>query len=257
MKIIFIGAGNVATHLATELYKQQHSILQIYSRTSISAEVLAQKVDAEPITNIRTISPDADIYIFSVKDSILQELISQLPENKGIYIHTAGSLSINIFEGYAKSYGIFYPFQTFSKNREIEWENIPIFIEASDQDTLNRIKSIAEGVTQKVIELSSEKRKYLHLTGVFACNFVNYMYTISEDILAEIDLPFDVVLPLIEETCQKVHSLNPIEAQTGPAIRFDKNIIDKHLSLIHDKKVNDIYRLISEKIYETHKDKLL
>lgn len=255
MKVVFIGAGNVAVNMATKLYDQSFEIVQIYSRTMESARYLAEMVNAEYTTEIEDLKTDADLYIFSVKDSVLHELVSMLPANNGIWVHTAGSMPLEIFEKYSSQYGVIYPFQTFSKNRKVDWKNIPIFIEASDRETLTKLKSIASALSDHVQELSSEKRKYVHLTGVFACNFTNYMYTLSADILKNADLEFDVALPLIDETCNKIHDLSPLDAQTGPAVRFDENVMNKHLALIEDEKIKEIYRLISEGIYEIHKNK--
>lgn len=249
MKVVFIGAGNVATHLATELYQKSFDIIQVYSRTIESASALAKTVHAVPVTEISAIINDADLYIFSVKDSVLEELISQMPENKGLWLHTAGSMSLDIFSKYTSWYGVLYPFQTFSKNRDVNWSDIPIFIEASDCNTLVRLEGIAKQLSGKVLELSTDKRKYLHLTGVFACNFTNHMYALAEQILKKIDLPFEVALPLIDETAAKVHTLSPKKAQTGPAVRYDENVINKHLSLIDREQVKEIYKLISKDIY--------
>lgn len=249
MKVVFIGAGNVATHLATELYKKSFDIIQVYSRTLESASVLAEQVHAVPTTDIASIINDADLYIFSVKDSVLDSIASQLPKNDGIWIHTAGSVPLDIFSKYAGSYGVIYPFQTFSKDRIIEWADIPVFVEACDKKNLNILHAIANQLSGKVSELSSKDRKYIHLTGVFACNFTNHMYALSELFLKKANLPFEVALPLIDETASKVHSLTPGEAQTGPAIRYDKNIIDKHMEMIEDEKIKEIYKLISENIH--------
>lgn len=254
MKVVFIGAGNVAVNMAVRLYDQSFDIVQIYSRTGESARNLAEKVNAEYTTEIGNVRTDADLYIFSVKDSVLEQLISELPANNGIQVHTAGSMPLDIFEKYSSQYGVIYPFQTFSKDRKTDWNNIPIFIEAQDRNTLEKLNSIASALSDHVQELSSEKRKYVHLTGVFACNFTNYMYTLSGDILKKAGLEFDVALPLIDETCNKIHDLSPLDAQTGPAVRFDENVMNKHLALIGDKKTKEIYRLISEGIYEIHKN---
>ncbi|MDU1891638.1 MAG: DUF2520 domain-containing protein [Dysgonomonas sp.] len=250
MKIVLLGAGNVATHLATRLYNKSFDIIQVYSRTEESALALAVKVQAIPVTDISKIADDADLYIFSLKDSILEDVASKLPQNKGIWIHTAGSLSIDIFSKYTALYGVLYPFQTFSKNRIVDWNKVPLFVEASDTDSLKSLQIIANQLSDKVAELSSDDRRYLHLTGVFACNFVNHMYALSEQFLNKVKLPFDIALPLIDETASKVHTLTPKEAQTGPAIRYDRNVIDKHLSLIEDEKVKEIYWLISENIHK-------
>ncbi|MDR3056645.1 MAG: DUF2520 domain-containing protein [Prevotella sp.] len=256
MKVVLIGAGNVATHLATELYQKSFDIIQVYSRTIKSASALAKAVHAVPVTEISAIINDADLYIFSVKDSVLEELISQVPENKGLWLHTAGSMPIDIFSKYTSHYGVIYPFQTFSKNRDVNWSDIPLFIEASEHNTLIQLEGIAKQLSGKVLELSTDKRKYLHLTGVFACNFTNHMYALAEQILKKIDLPFEVALPLIDETAAKVHSLSPKVAQTGPAVRYDENVINKHLSLIDSKQVKEIYKLISDDIHRISDDEI-
>lgn len=256
MKVVLIGAGNVATHLATELYQKSFDIIQVYSRTIKSASALAKAVHAVPVTEISAIINDADLYIFSVKDSVLEELISQVPENKGLWLHTAGSMPIDIFSKYTSHYGVIYPFQTFSKNRDVNWSDIPLFIEASEHNTLIQLEGIAKQLSGKVLELSTDKRKYLHLTGVFACNFTNHMYVLAEQILKKIDLPFEVALPLIDETAAKVHSLSPKVAQTGPAVRYDENVINKHLSLIDSKQVKEIYKLISDDIHRISDDEI-
>lgn len=250
MKVVFIGAGNVATHLAIQLYEYRFDIVQVYSRTCESAETLARQVGATAITDISAIQTDADIYIFSVKDSVLANIASQLLPNSGFWVHTAGSMPIDVFTPFTARYGVLYPFQTFSKVRHVDWKTIPIFIEASDSKELNLLNTIANKLSDVVLPLSSDKRKYLHLTGVFACNFVNHMYTLSSEILEKAGLPFDIALPLIDETAAKVHSIVPLDAQTGPAVRFDNNVMDKHLKLINDDRTKEIYRLISESIHQ-------
>lgn len=253
MKVVFLGAGNVATHLALELYRKDFDIVQVYSRTQESAQKLANKVEAVPISNVSSVITDADLYIFSVKDSVLEDIISKIPANSGLWIHTAGSVPLDIFSKHSSRYGVLYPFQTFSKNRTINWKDVPIFIEANNSENLSLLQAVAKQLSDKVAELSSENRKYVHLTGVFACNFTNHMYTLSKQFLKIVDLPFEVALPLIDETASKVHTLSPEEAQTGPAIRYDENIINKHLELIENDSVKQIYKLISESIHKTSK----
>ena len=255
MKIVFIGAGNVATHLAKELYKYKHEIVQVYSRTMDSAQALASQVTSATTDDLSQIRQDADIYMFSVKDSVLPDVLSQVPPNNGLWIHTAGSMSMDIFEKHILRYGVIYPFQTFSKNCIIDWKAIPLFVEASSASDLSVLTNIASQLSNKVTELSSDKRRFIHLTGVFACNFVNHMYALSSSILEKAQLPFDVALPLIDETARKVHTLNPLDAQTGPAVRFDENVMDKHLEMIEDEKVKNIYRLLSDSIHQTSLNK--
>lgn len=254
MKIVFIGAGNLATNLALELIKHSYIISQVYSRTIESAQILAQLIDSKATNNTSKIENDADLYIFSIKDSALEDLLQDIPSNNGIWVHTSGSIPMGIFEKYNKNFGVIYPFQTFSKQRRVEFSNIPVFIEANTEENYNKLYNIFSHISGKVSQLSSDKRKYIHLTGVFACNFVNHLYHISSDILKKENIPFDIVLPLIDETASKVHDMSPKDAQTGPAIRYDKNIIDKHLSLIEDSRTKEIYRLMSEDIHKANSD---
>lgn len=253
MNIVFIGAGRLATHLAEALHKQSFGIIQVYSRTIESAKALATRLDASYTNNIAEIYTDADLYIFSVKDSVLSDVIRQMPSNKGLWIHTAGSIPMSVFNGYIGRYGVLYPFQTFSKDREINFGEIPFFIESNNENDLALLENICNTISDKIHKLSSEKRQYIHLTGVFACNFVNHMYAISEKILGTEGIAFDVLLPLIDETAAKVHTMSPAEAQTGPAIRYDENVINKHIGLIEDPELKSIYTLLSESIHNFSK----
>ncbi len=251
MKIVFIGAGNLATHLALRLQQCGHSIIQIYSRTAESAKQLANQVNAPYTTDIKAVTDRADFYIFSVKDSVLEELISQIPHTKGIWLHTAGSMPANIFDTRIADYGVLYPLQTFSKNKEIQWAEIPLFIEGSNHITLNKIEDLAKDLSEKIYNLPSEKRIYIHASAVFACNFVNHMYEQAKHLTDKANIPFEVLLPLIKETCGKVYHLDPHEAQTGPAVRFDTNVMKKHLALLKEQDALDIYQLISKSIYNS------
>lgn len=250
MNIVFIGAGNLANHLAKTLYEHSFKILQVYSRTIESAKLLALEVDAEYTNQMENIIHDADIYIFAVKDSILPYLIQNIKSNNGIWVHTAGSMDMNIFHNYSSRFGVLYPFQTFSKTHSLNFKEIPIFLEANNQKTLEILNNISIQISDNVNILSSSKRKYLHLSGIFACNFVNHMYTISDKILKEQDIPFETIIPLIRETASKIKFISPRKAQTGPAIRYDENIINKHLDLIEDTDLKEIYQLLSENIHK-------
>lgn len=252
MKIILIGAGNLATNLGKALLNAGHDILQVYSRTMESAEALATLAGGAPVTDLAKVRDDADLYIVSVKDSVVGELLPQLCKGKETktFLHTAGSLPMNVFEGMALHYGVLYPMQTFSKNREVNFSVIPCFIEANDKFAHEVIEDLAHDLSERVMELSSEDRKYLHLSAVFACNFVNHCYSISQEILQKHGIPFDVMLPLIDETAAKVHELSPKDAQTGPAVRFDENVIRKQASLLKDNPLlKDIYERLSVSIH--------
>lgn len=265
MKIVLIGAGNLATHLGKALHAAGHDMVQVFSRTMQSAETLASLLDAEPLTDIAQVRDDADVYIFSVKDSALVQLVAQLcrheadglvedgavnalrkakkGEHERVFLHTAGSMPLSVFKGMAQHYGVLYPMQTFSKQREVDFSIIPCFVEANDEFAQKQIEGLAREISGRVYQLSSEDRKYLHLSAVFACNFANHCYAISQELLEEHGIPFDVMLPLINETAAKVHEMKPKNAQTGPAVRYDENVIDKQSKLLenhpHFKKVYD------------------
>ncbi|MFT4073564.1 MAG: DUF2520 domain-containing protein [Dysgonamonadaceae bacterium] len=252
MKVVFIGAGNLATRLAIEMSRKEFTILQIYSRTESSARMLAELVQATATINLQDLDREADLYIFSLKDLALGDILRQMPPTKGIWVHTAGSIPLSVFENLHRHCGVIYPFQTFSKQREVDFQVIPFFIEADNRETQEALQRICSALSEKVYPMSSEKRKYIHLSGVFACNFVNHLYSISENILKEHDIPFDIVLPLIDETANKIHRMPASQAQTGPAIRYDRNVIDKHLQLLGSEPLKAIYELLSKSIHETN-----
>ena len=249
MKIIFIGSGNLATQLSLCLKEVGHSIIQVFSQSIENAKLLAEKLGAEYTNDIKHIYQDADLYLFSVKDDILGQLIQNLPPTNGVLAHTAGAISMNVFDGRKENYGVFYPLQTFNKNRKIDFYQIPVFIEANDSITSECLEEIAKSVSGHFQFLSSDNRKYLHLAAVFACNFTNHMYVLASDILKDQGLSFDVLKPLINETANKVMELSPQLAQTGPAVRFDENVIQKHISLLKDDAIKELYIKLSKSIY--------
>ena len=250
MKVVFIGSGNLATHLSLAMKGAGVEVVQVYSQTESHASLLANKLSCSYTTKPESIVVDADIYIFSVKDSALLDLIHKIPQNKGLWLHTAGSVPRGVFDGYNDRYGVLYPLQTFSKNRNIDFSIVPVFIESNSAGDEAYLSSFASKLTRQVIPLSSEKRKHLHLAAVWACNFTNHMYLMASKILQEQSLSEAFLLPLIDETAAKVHQLSAREAQTGPAIRYDENIIEKHIELLSEPNMKELYRLISRNIYK-------
>lgn len=250
MKVVFIGSGNLATHLSLAIKGAGIEVVQVYSQTESHARLLANKLSCSYTTEPESIVVDADIYIFSVKDSALLDLIYKIPQNKGLWLHTAGSVPMGVFEGFNDRYGVLYPLQTFSKNRDIDFSIVPVFIESNSAGDEAYLLSFAGKLTRQVIPLSSEKRKHLHLAAVWACNFTNHMYLMASKILQEQSLSESFLLPLIDETAAKVHQLSAREAQTGPAIRYDENIIEKHIELLSDPNMKELYRLVSRNIHK-------
>lgn len=253
--IVFVGAGNLATNLAKALYRKGFRIVQIFSRTEESARSLALQVEADYTIDLKELTGDAKLYIVSLKDAAFVELLPQIAEGKGhaLLVHTAGSIPMSVWEGHTQRYGVFYPMQTFSKQREVKFDEIPFFIEAKTAEDVALLKAIAATLSDHVYEASSEQRKSLHLAAVFICNFTNHMYALAADLLEKYQLPFNVMLPLIDETARKVHELAPRDAQTGPAVRYDKNVIENHLAMLADlPALQEIYKLMSKSIHEHH-----
>lgn len=254
LEVSFIGAGNLATNLALALDHAGHHVRQVYSRTMGSARALANAVGAEPIVRLSKMESTADIYVFSVTDRVLAELIKELSETvKGkIFVHTAGSVPMTVFASYVNNFGVLYPMQTFSKTHPIGFADIPCFIEASDPATKATIVHLAGTISHRVFEMDSDQRRYLHLAAVFACNFTNHCYSIAAEILSRHQIPFEVMLPLIDRTAQKTHLLSPIDSQTGPAVRFDQNVMDKQRQLLSDPATKEIYDMMSQDIHRYH-----
>lgn len=255
-KVVLIGAGNVATHLGKALLKTGYNVLQVYSRTVASASVLAEKLKTSSVISLEEVRCDADLYIVALKDAALQELIPQIVKGReeALFVHTAGSIPMQIWKGHALRYGVLYPMQTFSKQREVNWPEVPFFIEAANKKDLEILKELAGQWSEKVYEATSEQRKYLHIAAVFACNFSNHMYALCNHLLSQHGIPFEVMLPLIDETARKVHEITPKAAQTGPAIRYDENVINRHLDMLRaEPTIQELYEKISKSIYNHDK----
>lgn len=252
MKIALIGAGRVATHLGKALREAGHKVVQVYSRTLTSAEPLAAELGAEAITDLSRLTCEAEVYLFSVKDSVLQQLIREAAPGRedAVFLHTAGSMSLTTFEGIVRHYGVFYPMQTFSKEQEVCFREIPCFLEANDDKATTILETLAASISDRRYHLSSADRRYLHLAAVWACNFVNHCYDIASEVLESHGIPFDVMLPLIDETARKVHHLTPRQAQTGPAVRYDENVIGAQKQLLAaDPLLQELYERLSLSIH--------
>lgn len=246
-RIVIIGAGNMATQLAIALAHARCEIVQIYNRSLAAAIALQQRLhqDIAVTDKISEIRNDATLYLFSVSDNALPSIIADMPCNDALWVHTAGSMEAGIFRDKTPHYGVLYPMQTVHKERETDWCGVPIFIEASDEPDCTRIEALATRISGHVIRCDSAQRKAVHLAAVFACNFSNHMYAIAAHLLEAQGLSFDVMKLLIRETERKAEQMAPIEAQTGPAIRHDKNVMSKHLALLEGTPEAELYKLIS------------
>ncbi|MCC7331630.1 MAG: DUF2520 domain-containing protein [Flavobacteriales bacterium] len=248
--ISFIGSGNVATQLATALFSKQFLIHQIYSKSIENATVLAEKVNADATSNISELNNKADIYIVSVTDDAIEQVLQQFTHKEKLIVHTSGTVEMDIFKtnGFV-AYGIFYPLQTLSKTSPVDFTTIPFCIEAVSPTVFETLNQTAAQLSNRVYSINSIQRKHLHVAAVFACNFTNEMYQIASKICADNNLDFDILKPLILETANKILIKSPKEAQTGPAKRKDFKTIEKHIKLLeNDIKTQELYTLITQHI---------
>ncbi|MCF8363294.1 MAG: DUF2520 domain-containing protein [Prolixibacteraceae bacterium] len=253
-KVAIIGAGNLATRVSLELHNNGADIIQVYSRTVTSALTLARMLGCSYVTKPEKITPEADIYIISVSDMAMAGLLENVNFNNKLVAHTAGSIPMDALKKFSKNYGVFYPLQTFSKYRDVNFSKIPFCIEGNTEENEQTLVELASLISKDVRLINSEQRKQLHLAAVFACNFVNHMYAIAGELVQDKDIPFDILRPLINETASKIKHMTPRAAQTGPALRMDKNIIQEHVSMLGKKSSpGKLYGHLSESIFEFHK----
>lgn len=231
-RTVLIGSGNVASFLKANI-KAPFEVTCVGGRQRICP-----------------IPEDADLYIVSVSDRSIASVAEELADFEGLVVHTAGSVPMDILKRDRR--GVFYPLQTISKNRQLPTSCVPFYIEASREEDLETLRLLAACMGSKAERMDSERRRYMHLAAVFCNNFVNRLFGISADILAGHSIPFSVMLPLIHETINKLHDLTPHDAQTGPAIRWDEEVMTQQMTLLDDEQ-KQLYQLLSKSI---HDDKL-
>lgn len=247
INMVLIGTGNVATHLFHAFLTTENvKVIQVYNH--LEESLLPFKKHTATTTSLSQIK-DADVYVICVKDDFVAETAKKISFKKGIIAHTSGS--VELLKSSAHS-AVFYPLQTFSKNVEVDFKEIPFCLETSNKGDNELLEGLAKSISNKVYFISSAQRKKLHLAAVFACNFVNYMYSISEDICKENQVPFDVLSALIKETAKKATLNSPKDVQTGPAVRKDQKTIQQHLDQINNADYKEIYKLLTQSIINQH-----
>ena len=252
ISVILLGTGNVATHLISAFSKAKKvELKQVYGRKKSSLKQIDKNINTT--TNLADLE-DADVYIIAISDDIIAKFSSQLQLKNKLVVHTSGSVSLQSLQCSANK-GVFYPLQTFSKKHKVNFNEVPICIEAENKKDLSLLKKLASSISDKVYPIDSEQRKYLHISAVFTNNFVNKLYSIGYDICSQNKIPFEVLQPLILESAKKIAVNSPADIQTGPAYRNDTKIISNHLKLLsgNEKK---IYKLLTESIQKTHGKKL-
>lgn len=246
-RVVVIGSGNVATSMAHALVAHCH-VAQIYSRTLSHAQALAREVDCPNATDdLQALVCDADAYIIAVRDDAIADVIAAVPDNGALWLHTSGSKPIDLFAGQRSRYGVLWPMQSFSREMVVPLDDVHFFAEANSDSSLADLMALGHLLSRHVIEADSDKRRQLHVASVFSCNFANHMWTLASEVLDDVGLPFDAMLPLIRTTVEKLDRLSPAQSQTGPAIRHDIKVIDNHLSMLDGDK-RELYRSISQSI---------
>ena len=254
MRITIIGSGNVATHLAAAFKNAGHHIVQVYSRDIQHAALLAYHVKAEAIDDLKKIDPETDIFIVAVKDDAILPVARVLAPYQKLVVHTSGATGLDPLAAINPKAGVFYPLQTFSKNKEIDFLTVPLCIEGADDEITRQLEALAQTISNKVYRINSAQRKALHLAAVFACNFPNYLYGVAGQLLADEQVDFDLLRPLILETAQKVQNDAPANVQTGPAIREDEGTMAAHLQMLEDSPaLKTIYGALSQGIIKNKK----
>lgn len=249
LTVTIIGNGNVGSHLVKALQGSAYAkISQVFSPRAVSLDQVIAGVD---YINQLTELTAADCYIIAVPDDYIKEVSEKISFSNRLVVHTSGSVAMDVLDTKNRQ-GIFYPLQTFSKDKKVDFSEIPICIEAAQADDLQLLKKLGKSISKKVIKISSEKRAKIHVAAVFVNNFVNHLYHISEEIMREHNLDFELLKPLIKETASKIESLSAKEAQTGPAKRNDNQTIKRHLNQLSSDRQKDIYTLLTQAIKETH-----
>jgi predicted short-subunit dehydrogenase-like oxidoreductase (DUF2520 family) len=252
INIVLIGGGNVAHHLVKVfLYANNIRLLQVCNRSIKAIKYLEDKVD---ITNDFNNLKEADIYIVCVADKAISKVSDKIDIGKSLIVHTSGSTDINVLKKHTRK-GVFYPLQTFSKGRNVNFSKIPICIESSNKLDELLLETLAKSISKQLYNINSNQRKQLHIAAIFANNFTNYLYSIANSICKEHNIEPNIMLPLIQETANKIEEFNPYDAQTGPARRGDNEIINEHLKELNENQ-KELYKSLSKSIANSYGKKL-
>jgi len=249
MRISIIGSGNVATHLSAALKNAGHRLVQVYSPNMQHAAMLAYHVGAEAVDDLKDLTPETDLFIIAVKDDAIAEIIPRLSTLNKLVVHTSGAVELQQLLNFTPNAGVFYPLQTFSKTKELNFWEVPMCIEGADEAITKTLEELARTISNNVYRVSSAQRKVLHLSAVFACNFTNHLYAVAQALLAESNISFDMLRPLIMETADKIKQHSPASVQTGPAVRNDEKTMQAHLQMLARKHdLQKMYQLLSQDI---------
>jgi predicted short-subunit dehydrogenase-like oxidoreductase (DUF2520 family) len=250
IRLSIIGSGNVAQHLIQVFSKSSEiELVQVFSR---KPESIVHLISTDKIVSDLNKLIPVEVTIISITDDAVAAVSKKLPFNNQLVVHTSGSIALEALDNKNRS-GVFYPLQTFTKSKEVDFKSIPICIEAENDIDYSILETLAKTISNSVYNVNSEQRKALHVAAVFVCNFTNHLYQIGNEICQQKKLSFDILKPLIQETANKIVSLSPEEAQTGPAIRKDTQTINTHLNFLTDEHQKEIYKMITKSIIDNGK----
>lgn len=252
--IVIIGAGNVAWHLSRQFHRAGHRILQVFSRSESPAEFHLEESQTSFTDDIDGLNKEGSIYVIAVNDDAVEGLAERLYLPDALVVHTCAMLPMEVLEPVSNRHGVFYPMQTMTKGHDLNFREIPIFIEASNDNVGIEIYHLAAGISDRVLHADLDKRKTLHLAAVFANNFTNHLFHISIQLLKRGSMNMDMLMPLINETVRKIESRQPFDVQTGPAKRGDMKTVEEHLELLADfPDFREIYLVITESLINAYK----
>jgi len=250
-KIVIIGAGRVAHHLGKALSKRGFSIVQVFNRSEFSGQLLAKKLRCSFTSDLHAILRDADLYILAVSDAALPDLSARLSFPGKLVVHTSGTVALDVIANVSEKIGVFYPLQTFAPGRKIDFKKVPFCIESNSSGSETELFAIAKTISSHVKVVTSENRRFLHLCAVFACNFTNLLFAITEDLLHSKNLPFEMLHPLIHQTAGNILKGNLMQYQTGPAVRGDTRVLNAHRELLSAyPDYLQIYNLLTDTIIQ-------
>ncbi|HLG41384.1 MAG TPA: DUF2520 domain-containing protein [Chitinophagaceae bacterium] len=252
MDIVIIGSGNVATVLGRKFKAAGHDILQVVSRNASEASKLAYEWDTESTNYLSLVTKTADVYLIAVPDDAIHDVIAELKlPAKKVVAHTAASVSKDILKNVCDHYGVFYPLQSLRKEMT-QLPDVPVFFDGNDDTAKKILEQLAHSIAEeKVVQAGDDSRLKLHVAAVIVSNFTNHLYWLAEDYCKKEGLDFKQLLPIIEETALRIKEISPGLVQTGPAIRHDKETLQKHLDLLKNHpQLKNIYLLLTESIQQ-------
>jgi predicted short-subunit dehydrogenase-like oxidoreductase (DUF2520 family) len=247
--VVLLGAGNLAWHFGHWFESVGVKVVQVFSRTPKAGEGLAAELKTGYTNRLDLLVSDADLYLLAVTDDAIPSLVRQSVFGHRFVLHAAGSVPMEVFSEKLKNFGVLYPLQTFTHGKQLDFNEIPLFIEANNARNLEKLNVLAHKLSGRVYTVDSEKRAYLHLAAVIASNFTNHMFAVTDHLLKERNLSFELLKPLILETISKALQMPPLQAQTGPAVRGNLQVIEKHMAILDGHpEIKELYRVISESI---------